>query len=258
MNLFVLLKPTPDTVEELVVAEDGRSLDVEATRYKLSDPDEHALEQALLLKERHGGTVTVVAWEAPEVEDALCAAIAKGADQAFLLTGGGANQGSRSAATAFAAFLQAQPQGLASDTLILLRGQGPDDLNGEIGPYVAERLGLPCLSVVTAVRCEADTAHVTKEFAGGWRGEFSVGLPAVLGIQSAEKPPRYVPFAKVRQAMKTARIERVELPAPEPETRVPVERMYPPEPAGRAQMIEGTPEEAAGRLLEILQQHNIV
>ena len=61
MNLFVCLKMVPDTVEELEVAADQKTLDPEFLRFKLSDPDEHALEQALLLKEKYGGTVTVVA-----------------------------------------------------------------------------------------------------------------------------------------------------------------------------------------------------
>ena len=82
MNLFVLLKMVPDTVEELNVATDNRSLDSEYLRFKLNDPDEHALEQALLLKEKHGGKVTVVALEAPEVNDSLFTALAKGADRA--------------------------------------------------------------------------------------------------------------------------------------------------------------------------------
>ena len=60
MQMFVLIKMAPDTVEELTVAADGKSLDGESLRFKLGDSDEHALEQALLLKERHGGTVTVV------------------------------------------------------------------------------------------------------------------------------------------------------------------------------------------------------
>ena len=63
MNLYVLLKMVPDTVEELNVAADGKSLDSEFLRFKLSEPDEHALEQALILKEKHGGKVTVVALE---------------------------------------------------------------------------------------------------------------------------------------------------------------------------------------------------
>src|SRR5512136_109712 len=77
MNLFVLLKTVPDTVEELSVAADGKSLDAEWLRFKLGDADEHALEQALLLKEKHGGTLTVVALDAPELDDSLFTVLAK-------------------------------------------------------------------------------------------------------------------------------------------------------------------------------------
>jgi len=66
MNLFVLLKMVPDTVEELNVASDNQSLDSEYLRFKLNDPDDHALEQALLLKEKYGGKVTVMALDAPK------------------------------------------------------------------------------------------------------------------------------------------------------------------------------------------------
>ncbi len=82
MNLYVLLKMVPDTVEELNVSADGKSLDSEFLRFKLNDPDEHALEQALILKEKHGGKVTVVSLDAPEVDDVLFTALAKGADRA--------------------------------------------------------------------------------------------------------------------------------------------------------------------------------
>ena len=78
--------------------------------------------------------------------------------------------------------------------------QASDDLDGLLGPLMAEALDLPYLGVVTAVRVDASgsTATVTKEYAGGVRGDFEVALPAVLGIQAAEAPPRYVPVAKVR------------------------------------------------------------
>ena len=68
--------------------------------------------------------------------------------------------------------------------------------------------------VVTGVVPDGAGVTVTKEFAGGLRGEFALPLPAVLGIQSAEKPPRYVPIAKVRAAMKSAKIETVDVTPP--------------------------------------------
>ena len=61
---------------------EGESLDLELLRLIASERDDHALEQALLLKERHEGTVTVLALDAPEVDDALYTALAKGADRA--------------------------------------------------------------------------------------------------------------------------------------------------------------------------------
>src|SRR3989304_3738231 len=87
LNILVLVKLVPDTVEELEIAPDGRSLDPASVRLILSERDEHALEQGLLLKERYGGTLTVIALDVPEVDDVLFTALAKGADRAVKITG---------------------------------------------------------------------------------------------------------------------------------------------------------------------------
>src|SRR5512143_3267557 len=184
MNLFVLLKTVPDTVEELSVAADEKSLDAQWLRFKLSDADEHALEQALLLKESQGGKVTVVAIDAPEVDEALFTAVAKGADRAVKLGGDWTGLQSAAAARLFVDFLKAEGA-LPADTLILVRSQAMDDLEGEIGPFLADELGLPYVGVVTGVQPAGGAVTVTKEFAGGLRGEFAAPMPAVLGIQSA-------------------------------------------------------------------------
>ena len=258
MNLMVLLKLAPDTVEELCPAADGKSLDGEMLRFKLSDPDEHALEAALLLKEKHGGKVTVVALDSPELDDALFTALAKGADRAVKLTGDlGAIQSS-GAARVLAQFLKPDSQPLPADTLVLLRSQSIDDLEGEIAPFLADLLGLPYLGVVTAVRVVQGGVVATKEFAGGLRGEFSLPLPAVLGIQSAERAPRYVPIAKVRAVMKTGRIETLEASVPDVSARLAVDAMYKPEVAGRAQMLEGTPDEVADQIVKVLVEHSVI
>lgn len=258
MNIFVLLKLVPDTVEELEIAGDGQSLDAEVLRFKQSDPDEHAVEQAILLKEKCGGKVTVVALESPEVDDALFTALAKGADRAVKLTGDLAGAQSFAAAEMLANFLKPDGASLPADTLILLRGQAIDDLEGEIGPFLAELLGLPYVCVVTSVVPEGGSVTVMKEFAGGLRGEFTVPMPAVLGIQSAEKPPRYVPFAKIKAIQKTAMIEMVDAASPDSLARFGVERMYKPEAAGRAQMLEGAPEEVADKLVELLAKNSLI
>jgi electron transfer flavoprotein beta subunit len=257
MNLFVLLKMVPDTVEELNVATDNRSLDSEYLRFKLNDPDEHALEQALLLKEKHGGKVTVVALEAPEVDDSLFTALAKGADRAVKIPVDQAGLGSVATARLFAAFLGAPGQ-ITPDTLILPGSQAIDDLEGEVSAYLAEALHLPYVGVVSSVVAAGGHLVVLKEFSGGMRGEYEVPLPAVLGIQSAEKPPRYVPVAKVRAVMKSAKIETADLPPPETGAAVVVDRMYKPEPTGRAQMLEGPPEDVAERIAGLLKERGIL
>ncbi|HOW66630.1 MAG TPA: electron transfer flavoprotein subunit beta [Candidatus Paceibacterota bacterium] len=258
MNLIVCLRMVPDTVEELEIAADQKSLDAEVLRYRLSDPDEHALEQALLLKEKQGGTVTAIALEMPEIDDVLFTALAKGADRAVKIAGDWARLSSTATARVFREYLMGGGQNLAADSLVLLRSQASDELAGEVGVCLAENLGLPYVGVVTGVKVAGATLEVIKEFSGGLRGEFTLGLPAVLGIQSAEKPPRYVPIAKVRAVMKSARIETVEVPAPEQASVEMVDRLYKPEAAGRARMLEGTPESVADQILEILSQQSLV
>ena len=257
MNLFVLLKMVPDTVEELNVASDNKSLDSEFLRFKLNDPDEHALEQALLLKEKAGGKVTVIALEAPEVDDALFTALAKGADRAVKIPVDQASLGTVATASLFATFLSSGGQ-ITPDTLVLPGSQAIDDLEGEVAAYLGEALSLPYVGVVSSVSPVNGKVVVLKEFSGGMRGEFEVTLPAVLGIQSAEKPPRYVPVAKVRAVMKSAKIETADIAPPESAKALVMERMYKPEVAGRAQMLDGSPEDITARITSLLAERGII
>jgi electron transfer flavoprotein beta subunit len=258
MNLYVLLKMVPDTVEELNVSADGKSLDAEFLRFKLNDPDEHALEQALLLKEKHGGRVTVITLDAPEVDEVLFTALAKGADRAVKIPISQAGLGTVAAAKVLADFFAAAPGALTSDTLLLPGSYAIDDLEGELAPLLAAALNLPFIGVVCGVVVTGDKASVLKEFAGGLRARFEVPLPAVLGIQSAEKPPRYVPVAKVRAVMKSAKIEEADVTPPEKPLQLEIERTYKPEAAGHAEMLEGAPEDVADKLVEVLAKTGVI
>ncbi len=259
MNIVVLLKMVPDVVEELEIAGDGKSLDTEWLRMIPSEWCEHALEQALLLRESYGGLVVAVAFDAPEVDDMLFSALAKGADRVVKLTGAPESLAASVAAGLLAEFLGTA--GLVGPDLLLLAGaQAIDDLQGESAIFVSRRLGLPYVGVVTGVALNPDgsSLRIRKEFAGGLRGEFEVPLPAVLGIQAAEKPPRYVPVAKVRAVMKEKSIEEVPIGVPEAVSLLEVVRMFKPEPTGRAEMLEGTPERIAERMVEILAEQGLV
>jgi electron transfer flavoprotein beta subunit len=259
MNILVLLKMVPDTVEELDVGAEGTSLDLDAVRPIVSERDDHALEQALLLRERAGGTVTALALDAAEVDDVLFTALAKGVDRALKVTGLETPPGTAAAAEILARLLPAVPQLMPVD-LILTGCQAIDDLDGVLAPALAERLGLPYVGIVTGVAVEQAGAPVTvlKEFAGGARGRYAVCLPAVLGVQAAEKPPRYVPVAKVRAAMKTGTIEEVAAAAAGGVSLVQVTAMTKPETAGHAEMLEGDAGALAAQLIEILAARGLV
>ncbi len=258
MNAYVLIKMAPDPVEELDIAKDGKSLDSEFIRFKSGDPDEHSIEQALLLKEKNGGKITVVALDAPEVDDVLYTALAEGVDRAVKISLDQTKLGSVATAQAFASFFQKED--VSNDTLIMPGTQAVDDIEGETGALLAELLGLPYIGVVSGITFAngGSKAVVVKEFSSGMRGEYEVELPAVLGIQSAEKPPRYVPVAKVRAVMKSAKIETIDIPEPEKAKILEIERMYKPEVAGKAQILEGDVKEIAARLAEIFAERGII
>ncbi|MCL5098693.1 MAG: electron transfer flavoprotein subunit beta/FixA family protein [Candidatus Omnitrophica bacterium] len=257
---MVLLKMVPDVVEELEIADTGKALNPEASRMILSETSDHAIEQALLLKEKYGGQITVISLDAPEVDDALFTALAKGADRAVKLAVDQTSMGTTTAARVFASFFGPGPDAITPDTLVVTGSQAIDDLDGELAPSVAEILSLPFTGVVTSLTIEDGGKKLVaiKEFSGGLRGEYELNLPAVMGIQAAEKPPRYVPVAKVRNAMKTVKIEVREAVAPEGAEMVSIERMYKPETAGGAEMLEGTPEEVARRIAEIMAEKGLL
>jgi electron transfer flavoprotein beta subunit len=245
MNIVVVLKMVPDVVEELEV-------DLEGARMILSESDDHALEQALLLKERHGGAVTAIAMDAPEVDDALFTALAKGADRAVKITGIDEPVGTAAAAGVLA-------RAVSDAGLVLTGTQAIDDLDGLMAPLLAHELKMPTLSVLTSIKLDGDekTATVVKELPGGLRAAYQVTLPAVLGVQAAEKPPRYIPVAKVRAAMKAGKIE-ILASTGAPPSKVEILSRRKPEAASHAEMIEGPADIVAGKLAAVFAEHGVL
>jgi electron transfer flavoprotein beta subunit len=269
MNILIYLQVVPDTVEDLVIASDGKTLDSEYLRTILNEPDDHALEQGLLLKEKYGGTLTVVAFDSSDVGDVLFGALAKGADSALKITGIEKRKiDSHSAARILQSILKDK-----SYDVILTGVQATDDMDGQVGAMLAVYLRLPYVGVVSGVTVDGTSVIVRKEFPGGVLEEIRVQLPALLGIQSASQPPRYVPVARIRQAMKAGHIEEIRVSdVLQPveaavgitmyDGGVPlalaVQRMLKPEISGRAEMISGTPQEIVSRIVGILQEKGLV
>jgi electron transfer flavoprotein beta subunit len=253
-HIVVAAKMVPDLVEELEIAGSGTALDMTWLRLIINEFDDHAIEQAILLKEISGGEVTVIAPDVEGIDEVLFTAAAKGADRLIKLTGDfEAGVNNHALARAYAAAIKS----LNAD-LVLTGVQGNNDLDGSIGPYLAEYLGINYIGYVSGVTVEGDKVSIQKEYPGGLIAKMEAILPAVLGVQASAEPPRYVAVSKVRQVMKTATIEEQDAPELDSSGGLTVNSMYIPEAAERAEMLEGSEEEIATRLVEIFKEAGIL
>jgi electron transfer flavoprotein beta subunit len=217
-------------------------------RLIMNEFDEHALEQAVLLKEGVGGEVTIIAPAVDGADDCLYTAAAKGVDRLIKLTGefeSGVNN--HALARAFATIIKD-----VDPDLVLTGVQSHDSLDGAIGPLLAPLLNMPYVGYVAGVTYADGKCEVSKEYPGGLIAHLEVALPAVLGIQAAEEPPRYIAISKVRQAQKTALIEEIPAGAFNLEGGLELMRLYSPEVAEKAEMLEGDIEGVAAKIVDIL------
>jgi electron transfer flavoprotein beta subunit len=254
MNIIVPVKLVPDLVEELSIDASGTALDTSWLRMIINEFDDHAIEQAILLKEKTGAHVTVLSTNVEGVDDLLFTAAAKGADRLIKLNGdfeSGINNHALSRAMA-TILRELKPD------LILTGVQAHNDLDGSIGPQLAEYLGMPYIGYVSGVNVNGDKVLVRKEYPGGLIGEMQASLPAVLGIQAAEQPPRYVAISKVRQMMKTMSIEEQDLATLDSKGAPVVNRMFQPETTERATMLSENAEDAAGQLVNIFKELGVL
>ena len=130
MKIAVPVKFVPDLVEELAIAPGGCALDTTWLRLIINEFDDHAVEQAILLKERGGGHVTVMTIESEGADDFLFTASAKGADQLFKLTGDFANVNNHALARAYADLLKE-----THPDLVLTGVQAHNDIDGSVDHF---------------------------------------------------------------------------------------------------------------------------
>ncbi len=254
MNIIVPVKFVPDLVEELRINETSNELDRDWLRLKLNEFDDHAIEEALLLQERGVGPVTVIALDADCAEDALYSAAAKGIERIIKLCGDlerGVN--SHGLARLLVPVIQDLQPGI-----ILTGVQAHNDLDGPLGPLLAGYLGIPYVGYIAGVRVQDGQATLRKELPGGLIMELEVSLPAVLGIQAAEQPPRYVAFSKIRQAMKSVPIAEKPVADIDNSYGPVASRMYQPESTHKAEMIQGDVDEVAGKLADLFVKTGVI
>jgi len=254
MKIVVPIKFVPDLVEELSIDPNGTALDTSWLRLIINEFDDHAVEQAVLLKEKGGGEITVIAADADGVDDFLFTAAAKGADRLIKLTGdfGSGLNSHASARMMIDPIKEIQPD------LILTGVQAHNDLDGSVGPLLAELLDMPYIGYIAGVALDGDKVIARKEYPGGVIAKMEVTPPAVLGIQAAEQPPRYIAYNRIRQVMGTAKIEERDVSDLDLSGSTVIGRMFQPESGQRATIFDGSADEVADQLVGVFKELGVM
>ena len=258
MDIAVPIRTVPDPVEELEPDPDGTDIDREWTEFVLNEFDEHAVEEAVLLKEARdeGDTITVVALDdgLADVEQILYTAAAKGVDRLVRITDVPSGTSTSGAASLLGSYL-----GDEGFDAVFTGVQSAEDRDGQLAGMLGHELDVPHVSVITEVVVDGDELVVEKEFSGGVTATYAVETPAVLGIQAASEPPRYVAVSQIRRTMRSAEIEPVSAADLEADTGPGSEvvGLHEPERGGEAEMLTGDPEETAGEVVDIMADHGL-
>lgn len=255
MEILVCVKRVPVVGGRIVVTPDGQDVDTRMSGFAISPHEECAVEEAVRITERLGGTVTVLTLGPAEAEAQLRDALALGAGRAVLLEAGAAEWGPLATAAAIAAEARTGPGSGAGGYDLLLFGNEAADTGGyQVGVRVAHELGLPCATGIKELEVAEGTARARREYQGS-REEFELPLPAVITVKEGINLPRY-PSLPGRLRAKRAEIERRE-PAERPEglrklgLRVPA--------AGRQQaQVLGTGAEAVPALVDLLAELGVL
>ena len=254
MKVAVCIKQVPAKDAPLHIAESGTWIRETDIGFEMNEPDSFALEEALRLKEKHGGEVVALSMGPERAKQVIKEGLAKGADRGihiaddkfFLLDPLGS-------AKSLAAALKTE-----NFDLILTGLQSDDQGFGQTGVLLAELLGLPHATIIMQIeviqnQVQGQRLRLKRELEAGWFQWVELPLPAVLTIQSGINKVRYASLKGIMAAKKKeiAVISRESLGvAQEPTERV--ERIYVPQKTKKTEFIDGSPKEAAAKLLEKL------
>jgi electron transfer flavoprotein beta subunit len=248
MKIAVCVKQVP-TREWQPRLDDARTWirDTDAS-FQMNEPDAFALEEALRLREAHGGEVVVCSAGPARVQQVIREALARGADRAVHVAADGlaAADGSVVADALVGAMAPEQFD------LILTGLQSDDHGYAQTGVALAERLGMPHATIVMEVEIQDGQVRVKRELEGGWFQWIAMPLPALLTIQSGINQLRYATLKGI-MAAKTKEI-RVVTPTALAKPTQRIVALSLPTKSKQTQMLTGTPVEVAKELVRCLRE----
>jgi electron transfer flavoprotein beta subunit len=252
MNIAVCVKRIPKTAEaDIFIEKDGKDIKKDNLVFHLNDWDSYAVREAVLLKEKLGGTVTVLTIGPEESKEVLTRCLAMGADKALRIEEPGVSDGH------LIAEILAQAIRDQSYDLILTGVQAEDDGCGQVGVSLAQLLGLPHAAIVNQIEITGNLALVKRELEGGIEESVELKLPAVLTIQTGINEPKYVSLAAILEAeekeMEEIPLEKLGL-TPNESIEATIDQVFFPPVGKMAEILKGNPEEVVKKLTEILKK----
>lgn len=256
MEILVCVKRVPDTAEnEIEIKKDGTDIERDDLVYSVNEWDNYAVEEAIQIRDKVGGTVTVVTVGDEEDEEVLRREMAMGADQGILLSDDAFED---SDGRGIASVLKAEIQKGSYD--LVLTGAQADDGAGQVGGMLAAMLDWPYASLVNMIDAgDGGQIKVGREIEGGNQELNEIQLPCVLSIQTGINEPRYVGIRGIRK------VASVDIPTHgtgdlgiDPGSvgaagaKVKRTDYFVPELGDGAEMLEGSMEEKIDKLIELL------
>lgn len=248
MNILVCIKQTFDT-EERIDIQDGQ-ISEDGVEFVMNPYDEYAVEEAIKLKEEHGGEVTVITIGTDRAEQALRTALAMGADKGIIASDDSLFGDEYTTAKVLAAVIK----DLEYD--IILGGyMAVDDGSAQVGPRLAEELGIPHISTITELSIDGDEVKVAKDIEGDV-AYLKTKLPVLLTAQQGLNDPRYPSLPGIMKAKRKPldRLDADDLSldadAIAPKTEE-LDVFLPPEKAA-GRILTGELDEQVDELLELL------
>jgi electron transfer flavoprotein beta subunit len=196
VEILVLLKQVPATESMITIADDGRSIKSDGLKYVMNPYDELAVEEALKVKEAQGGSVTILSVGSAKVAEAIRTALAMGADKGVLIDPGSLACDGLAVAKILAAASRMLPY-----ELILAGHRAVDDDNFQVGPAVAELLGIPNISMAIEAKLEGGQIRCQCTVEGGTK-EVQATLPVLVTTQRGLNQPRYASLPGIMKAKK--------------------------------------------------------
>ena len=247
MNIIVCIKQVPAKDAPLSIA--GNWIRESDIGFEMNEPDSYALEEALRLKEKHGGEVIALSMGPERVKQTIKEALAKGADRGIHIADDHfAQLDPVGSAKSIAAAIKQQKH-----DLVLTGLQSDDHGFGQTGVLLASVLDVPHATIIMAIEVGGQKMKLKRELEAGWFQHIECPLPAVLSIQSGINKVRYATLKGIMAAKKkeitTIARESLGVSA---ELTQKVEKIYVPTKTKKTEFLSGTPKEVAAKLVEKL------